>query len=224
MENERIAENIANEEQAKVIALGGVVKDTRIASAEDYTAAGNLLRDIQRRKKEVEEKQSSIMKPLLAAQRNIRALFRPPLDLCAVARGIIDSKMSAWRFEQEEKRRKEEAHLREIARKEQHRLDRLAAKKAEKAAAKGNEVKAMEIIGSVPVIPTPVVVAPPPPKVAGVSVRKVWRFRIVNAALIPREWLSVDEKRIGQYVRAAKGDANIPGVEVYYDEVSAVGA
>lgn len=60
------------------------------------------------------------------------------------------------------------------------------------------------------------------PKVAGISIAKVWTFEVTDAAKVPREWLDVNEKRIGKYVQAVKGAANIPGVRVF--EVSRVSA
>ncbi len=59
------------------------------------------------------------------------------------------------------------------------------------------------------------------PKVAGISTRKQWCFRITDAALVPREYLVIDEKKIGGVVRALKDAANIPGVEAYEEDVIA---
>lgn len=61
-----------------------------------------------------------------------------------------------------------------------------------------------------------VVFTPPPPQVprsAGVSFTPQWGFEITDAALIPREYLMVDEKKIGAVVRAMKHQTNIPGVK-----------
>ena len=53
------------------------------------------------------------------------------------------------------------------------------------------------------------------PKVAGIATREVWRFEVTDPALVPREYLVVDESKIGKVVRALKGDAVIAGVRVY---------
>ena len=68
---------------------------------------------------------------------------------------------------------------------------------------------------------TVVVDAPPKVTAAGTSFRKVWKFRIVNAALIPREYLIPDEKRLGLIARTDKEGASVPGVEFYADEIIA---
>jgi hypothetical protein len=62
------------------------------------------------------------------------------------------------------------------------------------------------------------------PKVDGVSAREIMKFEIVNEALIPRQYLMVNEKAIGAYGRAAKAAARIPGVRFYAEESVAVKA
>lgn len=54
-----------------------------------------------------------------------------------------------------------------------------------------------------------------PPKVSGLSSRQVWKYRVKNLSLVPREYLMLDEKKTGGVVRAMKADTNIPGIEVY---------
>jgi hypothetical protein len=48
-----------------------------------------------------------------------------------------------------------------------------------------------------------------------VATRSILRWRVVDAALIPREYYSLDEHRVSAAVR--DGDA-IPGIETYYEE------
>jgi len=45
--------------------------------------------------------------------------------------------------------------------------------------------------------------------------RKVWKYRIVNEALIPREYLTPDLQKIGSLVRGFKEKFNISGIQVY---------
>lgn len=55
------------------------------------------------------------------------------------------------------------------------------------------------------------------PKVAGLKMREVFKFEIVDASKLPREYLIPDEQRIRKVVGALKSDTNIPGVRVYAD-------
>lgn len=67
------------------------------------------------------------------------------------------------------------------------------------------------------------VVAPATSKVAGVSKMKDnWQFQIDDINKIPREFLCADEKKIGQYVKAMKGDAKIDGVRIFNNATVAV--
>ena len=54
-------------------------------------------------------------------------------------------------------------------------------------------------------------------KAEGVHRRRTWRFRITDPAAVPREYLAIDETKIGKVVRALGPDTSIPGVEVYED-------
>jgi len=67
-------------------------------------------------------------------------------------------------------------------------------------------------------ITVPPVFVPPAPKTE-TRFREVWKFRVLDIALVPRQFLQPDDKKIGLYVRAMKGAANIPGVEVYSEKV-----
>jgi hypothetical protein len=60
-----------------------------------------------------------------------------------------------------------------------------------------------------------VTVKPNIPTVAGVKSQLYWKFEIVDASKLPREFLMADEVKIGQYVRREKEKANIPGVRVF---------
>lgn len=241
------AELVAQEEQKSLQVVVEKLGDLQVRTPEDYELAGEQLREIQARKKALEEKQRSILGPLLQAEKRVRALFRPPLELCAKARGLIEGQMTSFRREQERQRREEEERLRALAQKEQEKLKKKAERRAEKLKAKGNEEAAQEALESVPEIAMPVLADPEIPKTAGIKTRKTWRFRIRNEnqqaellkkvvaqynankkddepELISGEWWFVDEKRLGQFVRATKGQVRIPGVEVYEDEITAVEA
>lgn len=60
------------------------------------------------------------------------------------------------------------------------------------------------------------------PKVAGVSARKVWTFEITDAALIPREFLMVDEQKLAKYATAMRDSAKCAGVRFYEKTVASI--
>ena len=147
---------------------------------------------------------------------------------------IVRGKLSRW---EEEKRRiqaEAERRAREAAQREAAELRRQAQEKAQQEAEERRLAEAVaaeesgETAYAEALIETPVEVAPVPeptpvvvptftaPKVEGAGAMvTVWRFEIVDAAAIPREYLSVNETAIGKVVQALKGETKIPGVRVY---------
>ena len=55
-------------------------------------------------------------------------------------------------------------------------------------------------------------------KQEGIVVVCAWKYRIINEALIPRQYLEVNESAIRKVVNALQEKTEIPGVEVYEDK------
>ena len=91
-------------------------------------------------------------------------------------------------------------------RKEADERERLAKEQSEKdAAAAAANVQDVKVKPSVPAI-------------AGLRARVNWKFRIVDASKLPRQYLMPNEVTIGRDVREQKEKASIPGVEVYTED------
>jgi hypothetical protein len=65
--------------------------------------------------------------------------------------------------------------------------------------------------------PVALVVPPPPAEVAGVTARRVWRYRVVDPALVPRELCSPDDAKI-----KARGPGETPGIEWFEESTVTV--
>lgn len=100
-----------------------------------------------------------------------------------------------------------------------------AAKLMAKAAATEERaaVKAEEAAQQASMVVAPIIQREPQ-KIAGISNRETWRFEVLDASLVPREFLTVDEHKIRKYVAAMKGDAKIAGVRIYSEKILASGA
>jgi hypothetical protein len=194
-------------DQAKQIAV--------IKTAEDYIRAGEVLLTIKDIRKKIEATFKPIKQKMDAAKKEVldqeKAADKPLAD----AEAWIKPRISAYLAEQEKIRQAEETRLREIARKEEE--DR---KLAEAIAAPPEEQAA---ILDEPVQVAPIIVPKAVPKVQGISTQKRWTFRITNPALVPREYWSIDEKKIGAVVTGLKDQARIPGVEIYSEDVVSAG-
>lgn len=90
------------------------------------------------------------------------------------------------------------------------------ARKAADAAAAKAEVREE---AAAMVAPAAVVtVASSQPKIGGQNIRKTWKAVVANVALVPREWLVVNEQALQAFAKATKGAVPVAGVR--FEEVS----
>lgn len=199
------------DEQSKEIqevkAQTGSVVETAQTIAIDNDAdlenASGVLKTIADTKKEVEARRQFFVKPLNDQVKRINELFKGLAAPLLEADTMIRRKVSEYRAAQAEIARKEQERLNKLAAEQQARLDKKAEKKGVEA----------------PKITAPVVAAPPT-KVGNVATRKVWKFEITDAGKVPAEYLVVDETKIRRDVNA--GVREIPGVRIFQDEQIAV--
>lgn len=111
---------------------------------------------------------------------------------------------------------------------EQRRRDDEARVTAEAAhhEAAGDHAMAAAIVEEQLAAPMPLVVLPDVTKqVADLKFRREWKWRFVGndaaraMTLLPRNFLTPDERKIGAFVRNMKDSAAIPGIDVYYVDV-----
>ncbi len=130
--------------------------------------------------------------------------------------------MAKYADEQEEQIRKEEAERKQKVDAEILRIENEQIAKAEALAAEGKTDEAEAVLDQ----PEPVVDTGPAlekPKAAR-KMKKIWKFRVVDADKIPREYMMPNEPMIGKIVRASSGAVEISGVEIYSENsVSARG-
>jgi hypothetical protein len=223
MENQEVQEvttlALSVPDQAKLIAA--------IINNDDYIRAGNVLLTIKELRKKIENVFKPIKQKMDAAKKEVLDQEKAADKPLAEAETWLKPLISAYLIEQERIRKAEEDRLREIARKEEEQRQFEAALAAEEEAKRNgatNEEAAQEAaaIIDVPVQAAPVVVPKTVAKVSGVSMTKQWKFRITDPNKIPREYLAVDELKIGAVVRALKDQCHIAGIEVYsVDSISA---
>jgi hypothetical protein len=175
---------------------------------------------------------------LATAERRIADWFRPLRDaahkawkvLCDREREVLTPltqeiarlkrERVTWKAADDQRRRDEERRLADA---EKRRAEEAAAAKAKQLEDRGQVAQAAQVLERAIAAPPPAVVLPDStPKVAGISARKVWRFRVVDEALVPREFLKVDDVKVGQYVRAMKSTGAIAGIEIYSEDDESV--
>jgi hypothetical protein len=204
-------DNTAEKRAQQALALA---ESFSVANAEDYQAAADELMAIKSRWREIEDMRKSLKAPVDEAARRIQSFFRSPLDFLAQAELVIKRKMVTWKTEQDRIAREEARRAEEKARKERERLEAQARKAEEEGRTERAEILRDRAEVVVPQAPPPTA-----PKVSGISERTVWKFEIVDASKVPDKYKVVDEKKVRQVVNALKGDAEIPGVRVWEENV-----
>lgn len=168
-----------------------------------YEMAGAELKEIKAKRNQLDALRKSMTAPLDESKKKIMDFFRRPLDWLDDAEAAVKRGMLTFKQDQERKEREER----------------------ERAAAEARRIAAEAKAKNPDAPPTVVIAAPPvtkaPPKVSGVSTREVWKFRVTDPAMVPREYLVVDETKLGAMARATKGTVTVPGVDFYSEEVMA---
>lgn len=187
-------------DQDKIVALRAEVdqflydqQEMVVTSPEDYAEAGDLVKIVKGRLKQIEEKRFAITRPLDEAKDEVMTMFK---QLSAPLEAFVKSTneaMMVW------------------YKKEQARIAEEQAKIEAEAMAKAKAEHKSEVV--VPVLEVPKTVRT---GFATVSVRDNWTFTIENESQIPREFLMADEKKIRASIKA--GARKIPGVNIFNDE------
>ncbi len=167
-----------------------------------------LLAPLQEAERAIKSKVSTFLVKMEEIRKEEQRKAREKAE--AEERRIREAKEKQKReWEAKEKARLEEAERLEAEGKAEE--AQKAREAAEKAAEKAEEreQQAAEAFVPAPVVDSKVEVQ------KGVSTKVNWKFEVVDEMKVPREYLCVDEKAIGQVVRALKDKANIPGVRIY---------
>lgn len=197
-------------ESAREVALS--IKDNK-----SLAIAADMMLEAKERIKAVEGR---LKKPKADARQSWQNICDLENELCEpyrrIEKEILKPAMARFDKEQEQKRQAEQERLRSEATKKEEEARLVQAQKAESVGDK----KMADAILEAPVFVPPVVL-PKEQAPTGIQYRDVWRFEIDNYDLVPRDYCTVDEKKIGGVVRALKGETKIPGVRVYSERIVA---
>jgi hypothetical protein len=174
----------ASTEASTALTVRDELRALPVTTPDQISFASELLIDVKGRLKHLEERLAEITKPLNAALKSARDLFRPAMDAYGDAEVILKQKIAS-------------AHEAIAA---ENRRAMFAAQEAMRA----GDVRAAALATTT---------IAEKPQVEGVRTREAWTFRVVDARLVPREFLVVDEKKIRAHI-AAHGNAPIPGVSI----------
>lgn len=200
----------------EALSIPDQVAALRIMDAPSYEYAAEFWKQIGDLMKKVDESFDPIITRAHQAHKEAlaqKAKIYNPLDK---ARREVKGMMEAFDREQERLRQEEAARIREALRREEEERRLAEAVQAEQ---EGDKDMAEAIMDEAPYVP-PVILPKATPKVSGGPVfRTVWKAKVVNPTLVPREYLMVDETKLNRLAAVMKGNFKVPGVEFYSQRV-----
>lgn len=213
--------NEVEQELTKLAELYKGYNVPKIDNAETRDTVTVWLGEIKSHIKNLKDKEAGFTRPLKVMADKIRSRFAVAIDILELAEKESKNKILAYNAEV--KRIAEEA-----ARRQQEEENRAAEKRkaeliadAEAEALFGSKESAEVIKEQAEAVkPASIGVV----EVKQKNVRTIWKYKIVNKDLIPKDYMQPNETLIGSIVRSSKGEVNIPGVEVYSETILAAGA
>jgi hypothetical protein len=193
-----------------------------VTDATTYAEAGERLKFLRNAARKVEDWFRPLVEAAHRAHRELTTRRGETLRPVEAECTRLTVEMSRWKAEQDRLARERAAQQ---AREEQELARSVALEEAVTLEAQGMPEEAAAVVEQAIAAPAPVIpIAQAAPKVDGISHRETWKYEVVDANQIPREFLSIDEKKIGAVVRALKGSTRIPGIRVYAEQSTVVRA
>ncbi|RPH75909.1 hypothetical protein EHM76_00545 [bacterium] len=200
-----------NEITERALSLPDQARKIVIVTVEDRKQAGQLLKEVVALQKEIETK---LGPGKAAAWKSYKIAKKTMDDLEAQAKtaeNILKPMIAEFDTRQERERIERERKL-------QAEEDARRVAEADAAEARGDFEAAREIMEE-PAVP---IIVPIQKVKDGVSSYTTWKFRVVNEALVPREYLMLDLPKIGAIVKGLKDKTVIAGIEPYPDTIVSV--
>lgn len=175
-------------------------KAIAITNYEDVVRATEFLGMVKSRMNKVEELRTFFVGPLNDQVKNINAMFKAQIEPLNAIIASVKRAIAAYTMEEAKK-----------ARIEEERLAKLREKQNERREEKGLDP-----------ITTPLpIVAPPKQTVktetAKTTTVKVWKFRVLDVNVVPREYLRCEVKHADVQRAISGGVREIAGLEIYED-------
>ncbi len=170
-----------------------------------YEDAKRVLKEIKAEQKLLEGERKKMTAPLDESKRAIMDFFKTPKDLLASLESSFKSAMSVFIRAEEERRRIAEAEEREKQRKIE---EELKAARKDKDPEKAYQLK-LDLKKAAEV---------PKKEEVKLLYTKLWKVKIVDKALVPDEFKTVNEAALRKIAVESKGATEVPGVEFYQEK------
>lgn len=199
----------------QIYALKVLTEPMECETGEEYTKIASELSEIKALNKKLTDVEKSLCDPFKSAVKRLQGWNSEFFEIAEKAERNIKNAMLKWNEKQERIKKVEEARLKKL---EDDRIAKEKAKlekKIEKAELKGDTDKVESLEEQKDsIVPMVAQVQLNTPKVDTVNYAIRFSFEIENVNLIPREYMTPDEKKIRGVVTAMKELTDIPGVKV----------
>lgn len=195
----------------------------RIESQADFDGAASILRTIKDQAAKIKDYWQPLKSKAKAAHQEIVDREKAMLTEITQAESIIKGTMQKYLDAVEKARRQAEEEAR---RRQQEEAERLLAE-AVKAEESGDDLgSAVNLAMAQMVEEMPAVPAIETPTAQGISTRKTWKARVIDAEKVPAyvngmEIRKIDMAALNAIARMTKGTAEIPGIELYEESTIA---
>jgi hypothetical protein len=170
---------------------------TKSMSVEDqveYETSAGLLKEIVSQTKALKSEMDGMIRPINDGIKKIRSMYKPALDSLDNAARAIKGAMLTYRQGEQLKQAKADDETR-----------RLLAEGDHERAMVNAQVDVLNV--------TPI---------TGTQIRRVWKFRVVNAEIVPFIFMTPDLVALRKYAVARGWQNPPPGIEFYQEETLAV--
>jgi hypothetical protein len=200
---------INNSVETTALTTAQQAKAITVTDAEGYNSASEMVRGIVAIRRQVEQTFAPMKKKAHEAWKEVVAQEKKLLEPLEDAETYLKRQIGGYVAREEAARREQENRLRLEAQKLAEEAARREAEEAALASAiaaeqQGDTATAEAVLAApiktAPVFVAPIIVPRTVQKQEGLSARKTYKFRVVNESLVPREYLKVDEVKIGQVV------------------------
>jgi hypothetical protein len=188
-----------------------------VTDARSYALAGEHLQGLAALEKEIEAYFRDDKSRAYQLWQSQCKKEKAALTLVQAAGQRLRGERQTWKAEQDQLQREAEREAaRQAQQQEQARLLEEAALIEEQQPELAAAIVEEAISAPAPVVVLPSVVPKDLPK------RTLYKWRVVNAAMVPRDYLVIDETRLTRYAAAMKGAARVPGIQFYTEEIDVV--
>lgn len=196
-----------------------------IVSQDIYENAGKFLLKIKDLKKEISKTFDPLVKKAHEAHKEATTQRNKHLEPVEKAEYILKTKCKKYENDmamkaEAERIKAEEEKQKKIDAENKRRQDEADKRRKDEAEVMDVDVKEVEPEKVEEATADDVEVNQPLPtidKVSGLGIRRVHKWKIVDAGKVPKKYWVIDEQIISAEVRLLKEKTSIPGVEVYYE-------